>query len=326
MNVLPKISIIIPVYNVEKYIAECLQSVMAQTYKGEIESILVDDCGKDKSIAIAEKLIAEYNGNISFLIMHHDHNRGLSAARNTGTKAATGDYIYYLDSDDMLLSDSLSLLANQLKLHPNAQCVQGFMVSSICGDNLSAFLKETYINNNKWIKTNFYGVNETIQVSACNKLLSRKFIIKNNLFFKEGILHEDRHWMFYVVKYLESISFVLEPTYVYNSHSNSIMTTSSHTRTAKHYKIILFDWLEHCDEDALLMQLQTILSQYAKHTVYMAIPHDENLGFLQKIRKQLWQRRQYKSVCNLFIWEKLLPFHNFRKLLRHAYENIDVEK
>ena len=75
-----KISIIIPVYNVEPYISDCLQSVMRQTYKGEIECILVDDCGTDKSVEIAEKRIAEYDGPIEFKVLHHDHNRGLSAA------------------------------------------------------------------------------------------------------------------------------------------------------------------------------------------------------------------------------------------------------
>ena len=111
----PKISIIIPVYNVAEYITECLQSVMRQTYKGEIECILVDDCGTDNSIAVAEKLLADYKGAISFRILRHAHNRGLSAARNTGTDAATSDYIYYLDSDDYISDDCLEVLAEPLK-------------------------------------------------------------------------------------------------------------------------------------------------------------------------------------------------------------------
>ena len=73
----PKISIIIPIYNVEEYITECLQSVMRQTYKGHIECILVDDCGKDNSISVAEHLIADYKGQIEFRILHHERNRGL---------------------------------------------------------------------------------------------------------------------------------------------------------------------------------------------------------------------------------------------------------
>ena len=117
-----KVSIIIPVYNVEQYIGNCLRSVMRQTYKGPMECLIIDDCGTDDSIAIAEGVIREYNdnanvnlnanldlevnatldfiggGGIRFEILHHERNRGLSAARNTGTEAATGDYILYIDS------------------------------------------------------------------------------------------------------------------------------------------------------------------------------------------------------------------------------------
>ena len=116
MKKLPKISIIIPIYNVAEYITECLQSVMRQTYKGEIECILVDDCGKDKSISVAEQLISDYKGQIEFRILHHEHNRGLSAARNTGTDAATGDYIYYLDSDDYISDDCIEVLTQPLEV------------------------------------------------------------------------------------------------------------------------------------------------------------------------------------------------------------------
>lgn len=95
-----KLSIVIPVFNVAPYIADCLRSVMRQTYTGSMECLIVDDCGTDDSIAIAKQMIADYKGPIRFQILHHEWNRGLSAARNTGTEAATGEYLYYLDSDD----------------------------------------------------------------------------------------------------------------------------------------------------------------------------------------------------------------------------------
>ena len=72
----PKVSIIIPVYNVEPYIAECLRSVMRQTYDGPMECILVNDCGSDQSMEVASKLIADYNGSIEFRVLHHDTNKG----------------------------------------------------------------------------------------------------------------------------------------------------------------------------------------------------------------------------------------------------------
>ena len=102
MAYLPTISILIPVYNVEQYIKRCIMSVMAQTYIGEMECILVDDCGTDKSMVVAEQLITNYDGNIRFCVVRHTHNRGLAAARNTAVEAAKGDFIVHIDSDDWI--------------------------------------------------------------------------------------------------------------------------------------------------------------------------------------------------------------------------------
>ena len=78
------ISIIIPTYNVQDYIAKCLESIATQTYTDGVECLVIDDCGTDNSIAIAEQFIANYSGPISFQIIHHEQNKGVSAARNTG--------------------------------------------------------------------------------------------------------------------------------------------------------------------------------------------------------------------------------------------------
>ena len=124
------VSIIIPTYNVEAYIRECLESVAAQTYEGNIECIIVDDCGTDNSIAVAEQFITEYKGCIDFRILHREKNGGLSAARNSGTDAATGDYIFYLDSDDLLFPNSIADLMAIAERYPHADIVQGKMVST----------------------------------------------------------------------------------------------------------------------------------------------------------------------------------------------------
>ena len=85
------ISIIIPIFNVESYISRCLYSVTSQTYKGPTECILVDDCGTDNSITMAEDIINKYQGPIRFRIIKHKFNRGLAAARNTGMNAAISE-------------------------------------------------------------------------------------------------------------------------------------------------------------------------------------------------------------------------------------------
>lgn len=105
-----KVSIITPVYKVEQYIAECVQSVIDQDYDN-IEFILVDDCGGDDSINIAEKLLIESTrSGLSYKILRHEGNCGVSAARNTAMLAATGDYIFCLDSDDKLMEQCITVL------------------------------------------------------------------------------------------------------------------------------------------------------------------------------------------------------------------------
>ena len=97
------ISIIISVYNVEEYIERCILSVCKQSMNNiSVECILVNDNSPDKSIDKAKSLIESYSGEIMFKIVTHDQNQGLSSARNTGMKNATGKYLFFLDSDDFL--------------------------------------------------------------------------------------------------------------------------------------------------------------------------------------------------------------------------------
>ena len=105
-----RLSIIIPVYNVASYIKRCLESVLFQDHVLlDIELIIVDDCGQDQSMDIVRQIVAGYHGPVLCKVLHHDKNLGLSAARNTGLKAATGDYVLFVDSDDYLLPNSISL-------------------------------------------------------------------------------------------------------------------------------------------------------------------------------------------------------------------------
>ena len=106
-----KISIIIPVYNVEKYLKTCLDSVINQTYQN-LEIILVNDGSTDNSGKICE----EYKRTNSRIILIHKKNEGLSAARNTGLGIATGEYISFLDSDDYISNDMLETLYNSLQI------------------------------------------------------------------------------------------------------------------------------------------------------------------------------------------------------------------
>ena len=130
------VTIIIPVYQVSAYVERCILSVMDQDYDA-IECIIVDDATQDDSIEQCERLIERYNGPILFKILHHQYNRGLSAARNTGTDAASGDYLYYLDSDDEITTDCIEKLMAYAVSYPEAEMILGnHQAISISGNSI----------------------------------------------------------------------------------------------------------------------------------------------------------------------------------------------
>lgn len=221
-----KVSIIIPVYNVAPYIRRCLDSVAAQTYTGDMECLLIDDCGTDDSINIAKQWIEGYNGNIHFTIFCHSKNQGLSAARNTGIEVASGDYIYFLDSDDAITPDCIKALTDLAVKHPNADFVLGNTVKG--GKELMAY--------HFWAKAPLY-VDERSQidntllfttcVTATNRLVKRSFIIQHAIWFPVGIVHEDVYWLFFLTKHTHKAAFTNEGTYYYYMNEDSIMRSQS---------------------------------------------------------------------------------------------------
>lgn len=251
-----KVSIIIPVYNVSDYVERCLSSVMAQTYT-DLECIIVDDCTPDDSVEKCERLIAQYNGPVEFKILHHEHNRGLSAARNTGTDAATGKYVYYLDSDDEITPDCIHLLVRETILYPEVELVQGG-VKAIPYDEWfdhSYYQQSGYYEGNDWIRYHFFKAGEEFPVMAWNKLILRDFLKKNHFVFKEGLIHEDELWMLQLAKKLDKIAIVGEPTYFYYKTSNSIMSTLSKQHSAHHMLYISRVALQGLDEPYKMLQL-----------------------------------------------------------------------
>lgn len=243
------VSVIIPVYQVSAYIERCLKSVMNQSYSN-MECIIVNDATQDDSIIKCERLIYDYAGPMTFRIIHHERNMGLSAARNTGTKAATGDYIYYLDSDDDITPDCIEKLVNAAQEYPDAEMVVGnyqkVNESGINGNDILFIIDEkvpSVIKSNETILAYYYE--RIIPVYAWNKLIKRSFLEKNNLAFKEGISFEDQLWMFYVVKYLSEVSIVKDIIYHYYIRKNSITTTSNVYRRGTSFWIIYDDILHH---------------------------------------------------------------------------------
>lgn len=226
-----KVSIIIPIYNVSKYLVRCLDSVVAQTYQ-DIECILVDDCGKDNSVSIAEKYIRDYQGPILFKLLHHDHNRGLSAARNTGIKEAQGDYLFFLDSDDAIINECIETLLHLFEKHPDIEFAQGNILNErgvISSYGFDDIIPE-YTNEKEDI---FRIMLSQITTTAWNRLIRRSFILEHDLYFPEGYFTEDMYWGYFIAKYAHAISFTPKGLYYYYINEGSMMTLPSKSNRMK---------------------------------------------------------------------------------------------
>lgn len=233
------VSIIVPVYQVAPYIEACLKSVMQQTYRGSMECLLIDDCGTDDSIAIAERLTATYDGPVRFQVLHHERNRGLSASRNTGLAQAEGEFIFFLDSDDEISHECIELLMRKVEEDDTVELVQGltrsYPIKNI--DGLSTRISVTKASSNEDVRKCFYQSRQLV-TSAWNKLIKRSFLENHDISFVEGLIFEDTPWLFDMLKHLTKVSFVKEITYHYKRRTGSIVTGSSNARKSECFENI----------------------------------------------------------------------------------------
>lgn len=220
-----KVSIVIPVYNVESYIECCLESVFMQAYRN-VEVLLVDDCGTDDSMKLVEAFLNTHD-TLDARIVKHEQNRGLSAARNTGLDVATGDYVLFLDSDDALMENALEALIRPLKEFPYEMVIGNYVTKR---NEI-----HTEVNDCKLSQGALMGNSDILAayaqglwyVMAWNKLCNRCFLLKEKLYFAEGFVHEDVIWTFKLACKLQSMYVVKQSTYCYTVRNASIMTSMS---------------------------------------------------------------------------------------------------
>lgn len=246
----PAITLVMPVYNVSPYVERCLLSIMQQTRPAS-ECLIVDDASTDDSITKCERLLAAYDGPTRFTILHHDHNRGLSAARNTGTDAATCPYIYYVDSDDEMTLDCLEKLSVPAGKDNRIEMVLGdhrfdmdAMPSSWwrrwAKSIQYSFMEDTpdELHSNEELRQWFYHGKFQRPVCVWNKLLKLKFIKDNGLYNKEGLLFEDQLWSYYLMRSLNHAAFVHDVTYLHHRRPGSICTGTDAYERRRHYGLI----------------------------------------------------------------------------------------
>ena len=216
-----KVSIIVPAYNVDRFLPSTIESLLCQEGKFDYEILLVDDGSTDQSGDICDKYACRYN-NISVI---HKTNGGLSSARNAGIDVAKGDYLMFLDGDDCLDPVTISSLAKAVSEHPNCDVIQ-FRYEEVpptmplghcttedlidyyeCSDEYSYFLQLYQLGG--------------VAASACTKLIKRSVI--GDLRFKEGILHEDEEFVTRLLPQCSCIGYCSNEFYKYAMRPGSII-------------------------------------------------------------------------------------------------------
>jgi len=188
-----KLSVIVPVYNVEKYLRKCLDSIISQTLS-DIEIICVNDGSTDGSLC----LLREYEKKDNRVIVVDKENGGLSSARNTGIKIARGEYITFLDSDDWVASKNTYENMYNYALNKDLDIVTGQITRFIGGKYVPESYYPAKVAKDKKIYTHQDIDLFSIPSSACNKLYKLSLLKDNNIFFDEGL------------KYSEAIPFFFE--------------------------------------------------------------------------------------------------------------------
>ncbi len=304
----PKVSVIIPIYNIEKYIIECLDSISKQTLK-EIEIICVDDGSTDNSI----NLIKKYSMTDNRIQIISQKNRGKSVARNSGVKYSKGEYIYFIDGDDYLELNALSDLYNKAKKQ-NLDIVL-FDANPFSNENNPMIKEQLKFYKKFYTRRNNYNMilngiemflkmkqKEEYRPNVCLQFYKKKFYINAGLSFFPGILHEDNIFSLIALLNAKKIAHLNQSYYKYRVHINSI-TKSFNINNLFGYLI------EYCEiqklvenyniKNELKLVIINEINEIKKKILkkHKIISEEEKNLLLNKMT--IYQEIQYKNIIQL---------------------------
>ena len=217
----PLVSIIIPVYKVEENLDRCMESVVNQTYTN-LEIILVDDGSPDR----CPQMCDEWAKKDSRIKVIHQQNKGLSGARNTGIREATGEWLYFLDSDDYIILDCITLILESVRRYPDVEVVYADFKATAGFEECKLWQGlSDYSCDRDWI--NRHLLQHAFVETAWNKLARREFVVNKGLYFEEGYIHEDNIWNFEMAKHVSRVAVCKHETYIYVIREDSIMADVS---------------------------------------------------------------------------------------------------
>lgn len=220
----PLVTISIPIFKCEKFIIRCLESVKNQTYKN-LEIVLVNDCTPDNSMILVKNFM-DANLNLNIKIIEHQENSGLSVVRNNGINASTGEYLFFLDSDDEITADCIELLVERaVKTDAQIIIAQNRWINTF--DNTTkdfgfpTIAEKKYYDNHLEIFSVYSKGG--FPSSSWNKLFKRDFIVDNQIYFVPGLFAQDELWFFHLLLKTDTLAIIDDITYLYYLHGESVI-------------------------------------------------------------------------------------------------------
>ena len=309
-----KVSVLIPVYGVEKYVGQCSKTLFGQTYD-DIEYVFVDDCTPDNSVAVIRQVLSEYpHREQQVHIIRHDHNRGLGAARKTALEAATGDFVLNVDSDDHLPLDAVEKLV-ACQQQTGADIVSG-NYSSHYEDHTIVFHREQHLNKDVSLKLML--IQHTLLPHIWARLIRKTVYTEHGIDSVEGInMAEDMALTPRLIHAAQRVAYVDDSIYFYRDDS-SASTFANHLSTKHVVSYLkanetLWQYFRQNDKNGdFLFALEVgMLNVYYQA---LAVGID---------RQQIAEILSYKPQSLLFrCLQGLLAHRQTRSLLRFAYLSV----
>lgn len=340
-------SVIIPVYNAEKYIKQCINSVLKQTY-GNFELILINDGSRDGSGEICE----EYGKIDSRVIVIHQENAGVSVARNRGIQEARGEYLVFIDSDDYVDNKMLEVLCDRFGMGNSGMIICGMKFVYYSSEIIRSWREEVFpydgdFNDFSLCKNFQEMFNSNAFSSSCNKAFRTKIIKENNILFHEELdLYEDLEFVLRYLKYIEKINFVNDVLYNYrndldHSHSKHRNADNFHRIDFIATALINLNYQKEKQTNMRLKGLSTII--YSVYLYAMSINLSSGKYSLSKVRSmvnalnenEIVKKYRMEEICFnyhfkmmdmcirrkqaliLIIWNKIIDLRR-KKVLRQA--------
>ncbi len=248
-----RISVIIPIYGVEKFISRCAESLMTQTLD-DVEYIFVNDCTKDSSIEVLLSVLERYaERKLQVKIINHEVNKGLPAARNTGLSIASGEYIYHCDSDDYLEAEMLECLYDTATSNDADFVWSDYF---LCHEHREHYVKQpSYDTPIATLKGMLVGA---MKYNVWNKLIRRSLYTDNGISFPEGhTMGEDMTTMM-LMPYVKKVAYVPRALYHYvryNAGAITMQYTDAHLKALRYNVQRVTDYLGGIYGESLSLEL-----------------------------------------------------------------------